>query len=204
MKEFRMKQLIIGTHLFFFIMVTCVILIATGKVTLSIHGFAVDSQERLYVGVSKHICVYENGKPVKELDSFASDNYSFKITEDDRIVLATLSTVYTMDLDGNVLSEVNDRNLANSTQSEIKRNSKPYISPGGNAYRKKGLIGRTRIVKNDTQIVYKISVLSVIVKYVMILTFVGFWLFIECEAAIHVIRYFRESPPKKIRILPDN
>ena len=87
----------------FCILFACLMMVITGTATLSISGFAVDSSDRLYVGMQKEICVYENGTIIDRLSPHTSRTYIFTITEDDTILLSTSTTIYVMDLKGNMM-----------------------------------------------------------------------------------------------------
>ena len=56
----QIKALAVFSPIIFVMMVCCFVLTAGGKCTLSLSGFAVDSLDRLYIGTSDGIHVYEN------------------------------------------------------------------------------------------------------------------------------------------------
>ena len=80
----------------------------TGTVQLSISSFAVDSKDRLYVGTTKEISIYEHGEMVGSINPKTSRTYRFTITEEDTILLSTSDKIYIMDLEGNVLETKED------------------------------------------------------------------------------------------------
>ena len=155
----------------------CVMLVICNVVTLSIECFAIDSQNRIYIGQTNKICVYEADKLVNQISSQTSRSYQFTIVKNDIIKLSTASSVYTMDLDGNILSLTEDVGAKVYNQMQQKR--KNFTSFAGDQYEIRDRLGRTKIVKNNTETVYQISRLSVVVKImivsclVLIISFIG-------------------------------
>ena len=139
---------------------TCLLLLISGTVTLFLSGFAVDNNDRLYVGTNGAIQVYENGVLVNQLNPHTSRSYYFTINQDGNILLSLPTEVYLMDLSGNVLETWED---GGKVYNQLKHRN-TFTSGRGDVYKMKGVLGRTRIVKNDSQTVYRISVLSLIVK----------------------------------------
>lgn len=154
----------------------CVMLVICNAVTLSIECFGVDSQNRVYVSHPSEIRVYEDGIPVNQIPAQTSRGYMFSVLPNDTILLSTATKVYTMDLSGNILNQQED--IGTHTYNEIQRNRKEVTSSQGDYYRIRNSIGRTKIVKNGIETVYQISILSVIVKSLMVLCIVLFVLFI--------------------------
>lgn len=148
------------------ILFVCVFLIITNTVTLSIASYAVDHDDNLYVGTTGKIDVYEGDKQIAQLSALTSKSYVFTI-KNGTIQLADSVNVYTMDLSGNVIDERKDP--GSETFYQIQRNSKSFVSSNGDRYCIQNRLGRTRIVKNDSETVYQISVLSVVVKILLAL-----------------------------------
>lgn len=150
-----------------------------GDVNLSIDCFAVDSTERVYVGLDSKICVYEEQqllytiREFKGLGDITVKASIFTITPDDTLKMATGGYVIFMDLDGNV-QEIQLDNADSSvfTQMESKKNK--FVSSDGDVYTKRHALGRTFIQKNDGEIVYQISVFSFVVKLLLIVSILGF------------------------------
>lgn len=142
----------------------CLIMIFSSLATPFIGGFALDSQGNLYVGEGKIIRVFREGEVVRSL-TMKADTYVFTIDDTDKLVVAYPSTVYRMDLFGNVL-EIQADSSAQKYQ-EIEKGSKEWISPTGDQYRQVSQFGWTRILKNDTEEVYRISFLSFAVKILL-------------------------------------
>lgn len=155
----------------FCIFFACLMMVITGTATLSISGFAVDSSDRLYVGMQKEICVYENGTIIDRLSPHTSRTYIFTITEDDTILLSTSTTIYVMDLKGNILERREDKGADLYNQLSYRR--KQFVSHNGDIYKHRGIFGITQIVKNGTDIVYKTTPLSFAVKACLLFSVVG-------------------------------
>lgn len=154
----------------------CVMLVICNAVTLSIESFAVDSQNRIYISRPEEIHVYEGDRLVKRISAQTSRGYQFTVLKSDAILLSTSSNVYTMDLDGNVLSVRED--VGTKTYNKLQYARKTFTSHKGDQYQIRNEIGRTKIVKNGTETVYQISVLSVIVKMLIALCIASIILFI--------------------------
>ena len=161
----------------FCIAVFCFYCIGTNKVVLSIDSFAVDENDRVYVGMSDKIYLFENNKQIAVFDSPYSATSSYLKVTADSLILVSGVQIHTMDLDGNVQSVEDDYELANNIKSEVGRASR-YFSATGDKYQKKGRLGRLKIVKNNSETVYQISTLSVVVRYAITITYVGFAAFI--------------------------
>lgn len=159
----------------FVVMLFCLVLIIAGKVSLSISGFAVDHEERLYIGLGNEIRVYENGQIVRTISPQTSRAYRFTIQEDQTILLSTSTKVYTMDLEGNVLSCKEDPGA--DTYNQISYRRRKFVSQKGDVYRSVGILGWTGIVKNGEQIVYQTDVLTVCVKILFVLCWAAIFIF---------------------------
>lgn len=156
------------------VVLLCLLLLITGTVTPFISGFAVDKNDRIYVGEQTEISVYENGTLIRTINPQTSRAFAFTI-EDDQILLSATTTVYTMDLDGNILDAREDPGA--NTYNQLQYNKRKYVSHNGDTYKLKSQIGWTRIVKNDTQTVYRISLLSFLVKILMALLLLAVFIF---------------------------
>lgn len=165
------SQLIAFALILFCILFVCVILVITGIVTPSLSGFAVDSSDRLYIGMQKEICVYEEGSIIRRINPHTSRTYIFTITENDTILLSTSTKIYVMDLYGNILEERED--VGADTYNQLSYKKRRFVSHSGDVYTLKGIIGPTRIVKNNFETVYQIDALSFSVKVCLWLCGVG-------------------------------
>lgn len=160
MKESQQRLAIFATSLLC-VFGLCFLLIVTGVATPFISGFAVDSNDRIYIGNQNQICVYEGDALIQKISPQTSRSYAFTIV-DDHILLSTSITVYTMDLDGNIIDTQEDPGA--HTYNQIQYSKRQFISNNNDTYKLKGQIGWTRIVKNGTETVYQISFLSFLVK----------------------------------------
>lgn len=145
----------------FFAISLCVLLIITGVATPFVSGFAVDRNDRIYIGIQNQICVYKDDLLVRTISPQTSRAYVFTIV-DDRILLSTSTTVYIIDLDGNIIETQADPGA--HTYNHIQYSKRKFISHSNDTYKLKDQIGWTRIVKNGAETVYRISFLSFLVK----------------------------------------
>lgn len=157
------------------ILFICVMLVICNAVTLSIECFGVDSQNQIYVGRSGEICVYNGDKIVNRISAQTSRSYLFTVLKNDNIMLSTASKVYVIDTDGNILSERDD--VGTTTYIKMQADRRNFISHKGDQYQIRNILGRTKIVKNGTETVYQITVLSVVVKTMIALCIVSIILF---------------------------
>ena len=169
-----MKWLAIFAMPHAFVVISFLIMLFTGAVSPSISSFAVDSLDNLYVGANREIQIFRDGVMIDSISHKASLNYAFTITEDNTILFATPSRTYQMDLTGEILETKED--LSASTYARLERNKRTFISQSGDSYRMIGILGRTRIVKNDEEVVYAISWLSYIMKILVSICVVSLFL----------------------------
>jgi len=138
------------------------VLTTSGLVSLITHSFAVDSSGKLYVGKDSKIEVYRDKSLLYKITNLPR-GFFFTIEVDDTILLSDGSTVYVMDLNGNILSQREDNN--GETHIELL-NKKIYISMNGEEYRKQSSWGRVEIVhidKNYDIVIYRMPLLDYIV-----------------------------------------
>ncbi|MHB8963504.1 MAG: hypothetical protein ACYC5K_10170, partial [Saccharofermentanales bacterium] len=112
------------------ILIACLSMIISGLVTLSLSGFAFDSSGRLYLGKDAAIEVYEGGTLKYRISPMTSRGYIFTIQSDDTILLSTSSVVYTMNLNGEVLTEEED--VGTKTFNKLQKDWKAFTSSNGN------------------------------------------------------------------------
>lgn len=153
-----------------------VLMINLGFVTLGVKSFAVDSLGRMYIGKSSKIEVYEKNQLVNSFSAQTSRSFVFTILENDEILLSTGTIAYLMDIDGNVIDSWGDTTAKVYNNIQFKKNE--FISSNGDVYRIKSKLGWTKIVKNNGEVVYKITLFSFIVKIVFVITVVMFVWFI--------------------------
>lgn len=155
--------------------VPCLFLVITGTVQLSISSFAVDSKERLYVGTTKGINIYDNGELVDSINPKTSRTYRFTITEEDRILLSTSDKIYLMDLEGNVLETKED--LGADVYNQLSYKKRTFTSPNGDIY-KLHSFGRSKIIKNENEVVFQMTGLSTVTKYILRIAFIVLLLYL--------------------------
>lgn len=153
----------------------CLILIFTGIATPFVSSFAIDGDDRIYVGTQNEIRVYEKGLLVDTISPKTSRAYVFTINEDENIVLSTSTKIYTMDLVGNVLDTQEDPGA--HMYNKIQYNKRKFFSHNGDEYKLIGELGWTRIVKNNIETVYKISMLSFLVKVLIAVCAIALFIF---------------------------
>lgn len=165
------------------IMIFCLIMIFLGLASPFINGFALDNEGKLYVGEGRMIRIYQTGIQIDALD-MTTDTYVFTINSANELVVAYPSTVYRMDLAGNVLEKRDDP--VSETYQQIRKDSKSVTTVSGDEYRKISEFGWSRIIKNGTEEVYRLSVLSFIVK--LLLALCGVSLFVNGVWFVHRYR----------------
>ncbi len=155
------KMLIFYLILVFPVFFTCLILIISGTVSMFYSGFAVDSSGVLYIGKETKIEKYYDGKMIGTISPQTSRGYAFTIQNDDTILLSTASTVYKMDLLGNVLDKQED--TGTKTFNKLQRSKNTFISQNNRKYIMKSRFGRT-VIYSEKDIIYKMPMLDYVVK----------------------------------------
>lgn len=158
----------------FVVVLPCIILIATGAVSPEIRCFALDSIGRIYIGRTNKIDVYEDGRLINSFSSKTSKSYEFTILSDDTILLSTSTTVYSMDLNGNVL----DSHPDTGTFMLLRKQTGKFLTQAGDTYEFRCKLLWPRIVKNGENVVYKISTGSFVVRCVLGLSVICFVVFL--------------------------
>lgn len=132
---------IISLLVLFFVMLISISLIGSGTVVTSYEGFALDSNENLYLGVYGKINVYKDGSLLYSVDAHTLRAYAFTI-QNDKILISDAETVYIMDLNGNVISSYEDADTSLFNKLKKDKNS---FSLNGNTYKIQKNFGRSRI-----------------------------------------------------------
>lgn len=161
----------------------CLIMILSNLATPFINGFAVDSAGQVYVGEMNTIRVMQDRKT---LDSIwmGSFTYTFTIDSNDHILVAYPTCYDLMDREGNILETTDDPHAI--VYSQLQRNNSRFLSENGDQYKKTEIFGWIRIVKNDSEVVYSISLFSYIVKSLMYVCVLS--MFINGAWVIHRLR----------------
>lgn len=175
---------IISLLVLFFVMLISISLIGSGTVVTSYEGFALDSNENLYLGVYGKINVYKDGSWLYSVDAHTLRAYAFTI-QNDKILISDAETVYIMDLNGNVISSYEDANTSLFNKLKKDKNS---FSLNGNTYKIQKNFGRSRIVKDDGKVIYQMPILDYIVKIGFLISMV--WLVV---LAIYWVVNFRRK-----------
>ena len=168
----------------------CLIMILSNLAIPFINGFAVDSTGRVYVGEMNSIRVMHDRKT---LDSIwmGSSTYTFTIDSNDHILAAYPTCYDLMDREGNILKTIEDPHA--TMYSQLQRNDHRFLTENGDRYKKTEILGWIRIVKNDSEVVYSISLFSYIVKFLMYLC--GLSMFIN---GVWVIYHLRRINTRRI------
>lgn len=168
LKQLIIYVLIAGTAMFI-----CLTLILTGKVTLDYSGFAFDSQGNFYLGKDSKIEVYHDEALVRTINAKTSRGYAFTV-QNDTIILSTGTTVYTMDLQGNVTDEKEDPDTR--TFNALQKQKKVFTSDDGHTYTQKKLFGRISIVSDDGDTVFRMPVSDFVIKSVLTATVISLFI----------------------------
>ena len=129
-----------------------------------ISGFAADSKGRVYIGENNKIAIYQDEQLVHTI-ALKGQNYVFTVDSNDQILVAYPSRVYRLDINGNILDMKDD---ANSTMySQLQQHGQTFSAANGTLYKKVEPFGWTKIVKNETEVVYSISTFSFFVKWLI-------------------------------------
>ena len=173
-----MKQLALFSVFHSCVILFCLLMIFLGLASPFINGFAVDAQENLYIGEGKTIRIYHDRALVGKI-ILKGTTYAFVVDSTNELIVAYPAAVHRMDAKGNIL-EIWEDPVAETFQ-KFRNAGKLATTPVGDEYRMIGKLGWTRIVKNGTTEVYRISGLSFVVKLLLLtcsvsLFFNGLWL----------------------------
>ena len=147
----------------------CLVLMNTGRVSITYSGFGVDSAGVLYVGKEGVIEKYDGNKMIGEISPQTSRGYAFTVKEDDTILLSTADMVYKLDLSGKVLDEWEDEGTSTFNDLQFIRK---FIAKDGRQYAMKLHFGRT-IICSGKDVIYKMPMLDYIVRILWYSCFVG-------------------------------
>ena len=152
-----------------------IILVATNTVSLTYSGFAIDSENNLYLGkTGGKIDVYSGGKIVKSI-SLTSKGYAFTIKKD-KLVVAALSNIYILDLEGNILEK---KECLNDTEyNKLFKEKNIFIDSEGNKFILSNVFGYYSIKSRDNNEIYSMPIFDYVVKIILFCTFVSFIIFV--------------------------
>ena len=188
------KRLMIFCFVICSVMFPCLYLIISGSANLFIDSFAIDSYDRLYIGKAGKIDVYENGNFQYSIDICASENYAFTITDDNHIILATLHNVYTLTLQGDEVSVSDDP--SSDMYDKLKSKNHIFQTQNGNTYKRVCYLGRTKILKNDHDVVYRIDLMSFVVKMLTAGSVIALFCFTNFMAVQNLIKIQKDRKRK--------
>ena len=161
----------------------CFIMLFSGNVTFFLHGFGVDSNDRLYIGKERVIEVYDNAGSSKTIP-VDHLNYRFAVENGNEIVISSGNRIYRLDLDGNEISEseTKDNDMQPFNASMIK-------SDNGDIYRKTEWFGYTRITRNDNEVVWSMPLLDYIIFLLLTAACASLVIFV----VVFIIKYIRKN-----------
>lgn len=162
----------------FFICGICVI---CDFVSPQFHGFGVDSEGRLYVGLGRSIAVYENGDKIYEIRrNYTRRGYVFTVQPDDTLIICSGNSVCTVDLKGNEIIEPWEEDAW--TADRIKTGKYYFRSSDGRNYTARRPLGRLTIYQEDA-VIYQMPLVEYILVVLLIVS-------IPCFAvSVFVIRH---------------
>ena len=153
------------------IILFCFLMILSGRVTVILKGYAVDSSDNLYIGKEHSIEVYKEQKLINNIPIQYTD-YAFTIKNGQEIVLSANNNTYYLDLQGNETRKEKDT----QTYSAICRINH-FESEKGDVYTKSNMLGYYRIIRNHGEVVYSMPVFDYLVLVTMILAFLSIVVF---------------------------
>jgi len=151
--------------------ITYLCLVLSEAATPFIRSFAVDSEGKVYISEKDSIAIYYDKTEIGRIDVDARRPWYFTVTEEDEIWCCTASTLWRLDRDGNELERKQERGA--QTYSKLQFSFRDEDQQG-NTYKRVSYLGRTKIVKNGTETVYQISVLSLFTKILLYVGVIGF------------------------------
>ena len=190
-----MKLLLIFCIILCSIVFPCLYLIISGSANLFVDSFAVDSYDKLYIGKAGKIDVYDNGSFQYSIDICAAENYAFTITDDNHIILATLHSVYTLTLQGDEIAVSDDP--YSDMYDKLKSTNHIFQTQNGNTYKRVCYLGRSKIIKNDHDVVYRIDLMSFVVKMLTAGSVIAIFCFTSFMAVRNLIKIQKDKKRQK-------
>ena len=154
-------MLIIIANIGGIVILTTLILMFNDIVHITYNGFALDSNDNLYVGFDQYIGVFEKGEKIRKIDPLTNRGYYFTI-ENDILTIANTQGVVTMDLNGNIINSKKDEN--DSVYITLQNNRKKFTDDKGTSYKMVCIFGRTKIIRDEGYIVYQASTIDFVAK----------------------------------------
>ena len=161
------KMFFIYLAIAFPVIMFCLFSMFSGKVNISLSGFAVDSTGKMYLGKDSAIEVYEGDTFLYSISPKTLRGYCFTIQPNDTILLSTSTSVYVLDIKGSVISQEED--VGTKVFNSLQQNMKTFNSIDGHTYQLKSPWGRTQIVCIDNgNIIYRMPIYDYIVRILVI------------------------------------
>lgn len=143
-----MRALAIPAALIF---VLAIVAMATGAMSLSYGGIAVDDAGRLYLGRGGKIEVYEAGQQVNVIAPEVDKSFVFTLREG-QLVLSTGKVVTTLDLQGNAVDSRTDEGGA--VYKELKPLRRGFTATDGTTYTLRHEMLAAQAVAEDGTVLY--------------------------------------------------
>lgn len=129
------------------------------------HGFGVDVSGNVYIGRQSSIDVYSEQRIVRTIKLPKYRTYYFTIKAD-TIYLSDSNNIYTLDLDGKLLSQNADTTA--SVYSKLQHMHK-IEGDDGNLYHVRNLLFRCSVFSEDGKLVYKMPWKDFVAKLYVLL-----------------------------------
>ena len=168
MENFKKSIKLIVAFILCFIFGFSVLGYLTGANTISYNGFAIDSEENLYLGFPEgKIKVFKDNQYVKTIFSGTNRGYDFTIVDGNKIYVYIAPQGYFLDLNG--------KRIENPTAEfkyfhEYRPDENEFVFSDDVIYKQKFNMGRTKIIKisnNEPETVYEMPLDDYIVKIIL-------------------------------------
>lgn len=163
--------MLIGMFVAVPVMVTILVLVLSGQVTISYSGFAADTEGNLYIGKDARIDVVNpEGEFVRSFSTGTSRGYhfTFTVSDENSIYLSAGDFFCILDLEGNVLQEGEDLKWIKDV---IPRNRpRNFTAPDGTQYERRLFFWRTRIYRLENgqrTLIYQMPLPDYIIRMVL-------------------------------------
>ena len=173
------------------IILFCMIMMLLNLATPFVSDYAIDTDGQVYVGEMRSIKILQNSEIIGAIRT-KSSTYAFTVDSNDNIVIAYPSVFYLLDRYGNVLERTEDFN--STMYSQLQQNDNRFFTVNGDRYEMTNVLGWTQIVKNESENVYSISVLSFCVKYLIQICSIS--MFVNGIWVVHHVRRFHMNDEK--------
>lgn len=142
------RFLAIGAALIFVLSIAAM---ASGSMSLSYGGMAVDEEGRLYLGRGGKIEVYEDGAVVQTIKPPVEKSFFFTL-QDGTILLSTGKETTTLDMDGALLETAEDTEGA--LYASLKAQKHSFTAPDGTVYTLRHEMLAAQVTTEDGTVLY--------------------------------------------------